>query len=133
MIGTSWIYGITKAHNNVYDGVSKNGYKKLNCDNNVLRTCRGTIPLSHLKSSHCTVLPTETGSRVGVMYIPTSEHEADMHFIINGEDQGPCVKRIPFMEAPLHVVVDVYGATTKVKIVQLYGGTIFIRVFCCVK
>lgn len=56
------------------------------------------------------------------MYVPTSDYEADMHFIINGEDQGPCVKRIPFMDAPLHVVVDVYGATTKVRIVQLYGG-----------
>lgn len=130
-IGTSWIYGITKAHNNVtkYKNCSKtknrkSALKKLCGDNNIIKTCRGTIPLSMLKPSRPTLdmLPTDMGSRVGVMYIPTSEYEADMHFIINGEDQGACVKHIPFTDAPLHVVVDVYGTTTKVRIVQLYGG-----------
>lgn len=131
-IGTSWIYGITKAHNNIYNGVAKSSYKKLNCDKNVIRTCRGTIPLSLLRPNRRTFLPTDTGSRVGVMYIPTNEYEADMHFIINGEDQGPCVKHIPYREAPLHVVVDVYGATTKVKIVQLYGGCWFFKINCLI-
>lgn len=130
-IGTSWIYGITKAHNNVseYENCGRNKSKKsvltkLCGDKSIIKTCRGTIPLSLLKPPRPTVdmLPTDMGSRVGVMYVPTSEREADMHFIINGEDQGACVKRIPFTEAPLHVVVDVYGTTTKVRIVQLYGG-----------
>lgn len=127
-IGTSWIYGITKAHNNVieYDKneSQKSCLKVLSGDKNIIRTCRGTIPLSMLKPPKpmADMLPTDMGSRVGVMYIPTSDSEADMHFIINGEDQGACVKRIPFRDAPLHVVVDVYGTTTKVRIVQLYGG-----------
>lgn len=132
MLGTSWVYGITKAQNSVFecDGVPKNGYKKLNCDRNVIRTCRGAIPLSLLRPNRRTFLPTDTGSRVGVMYVPTDDYEADMHFIINGVDQGACVKHIPYMEGPLHVVVDVYGATTKVRIVQLYGGC-FVDDFVC--
>lgn len=68
------------------------------------------------------ILPTDIGSRIGVMYVPTSAREADMHFIINGEDQGACTRNIPFASAPLHVVVDVYGATKQVRIIQLYGG-----------
>lgn len=68
------------------------------------------------------ILPTDIGSRIGIMYVPTSAREADMHFIINGEDQGACTRNIPFASAPLHVVVDVYGATKQVRIIQLYGG-----------
>lgn len=45
-----------------------------------------------------------------------------MHFIINGEDQGPCTKDIPYKEGALHAVVDVYGTTKQVKIIQLYGS-----------
>lgn len=43
-----------------------------------------------------------------------------MHFIINGIDHGPCVSDIPYKETPLHAVVDVYGTTKQVKIIQLY-------------
>lgn len=45
-----------------------------------------------------------------------------MHFIINGVDQGPCVRNIPYKNGALHAVVDVYGTTKQVKIVQLYGS-----------
>ncbi|KAK4883889.1 hypothetical protein RN001_000160 [Aquatica leii] len=128
-MGTSWIYGITKAHNNVYEyehqakAGSSGSYKKLRSDNGVIRTCRGTVPLSILKPIKHTrdILPTDTGSRIGVMYVPINEREANMHYIINGEDLGACVKHIPYNDAPLYVVVDVYGTTKKVRIIQLYG------------
>jgi neuralized-like protein 2 len=45
-----------------------------------------------------------------------------MHFIINGEDQGACTKEIPYKEKALFAVVDVYGTTKQVRIIQLYGG-----------
>lgn len=48
-----------------------------------------------------------------------------MHFIINGVDQGPCVRNIPFRNGALHAVVDVYGTTKQVKIIQLYGSELF--------
>ncbi|KAL1512772.1 hypothetical protein ABEB36_002304 [Hypothenemus hampei] len=125
-IGTSWIYGISKAHNNVFEYDNENGKKflkygkKTKRDCSTIRTCRGTVPDSLLKPSRplSDILPTDMGSRIGVMYIPTDEKEAEMHYIINGEDMGPCVKRIPYKNAPLHVVVDVYGTTKKVRIIQ---------------
>ncbi|XP_076061085.1 neuralized-like protein 2 isoform X2 [Oratosquilla oratoria] len=66
------------------------------------------------------ILPTDEGSRIGVIYIPKGEL-AEMHYIINGEDQGAFTKKLPYKEAPLFVVVDVYGTTKQVRIVQLYG------------
>ncbi|XP_017785088.1 PREDICTED: neuralized-like protein 2 [Nicrophorus vespilloides] len=118
--GTSWIYGISKAWNHFlnYD----TGWKVVPSENSI-KTCRGTVPISLLKPTKQTLgtLPTDAFSRVGVMYIPTSDHEANMHYIINGEDQGACVKHIPYTEMPLYVVVDVYGTTKKVRIIQLYG------------
>lgn len=68
------------------------------------------------------ILPTDTGSRIGVMYVPQAgSDKAEMHFIINGEDQGVCQKDIPYKAGPLHAIVDVYGTTKQVRIVQLYG------------
>lgn len=68
------------------------------------------------------LLATDIGSRIGVMYVPTSENKADMHFIINGEDQGPCAREIPYQQAPIFAVVDVYGSTKRVRVVQLNEG-----------
>lgn len=64
------------------------------------------------------------GSRIGVVFVPNpnDSSKAEMHFIINGEDQGPCTKDIPYKDGPLHAVVDVYGTTKQVKIIQLYGS-----------
>lgn len=128
-IGTSWIYGISKAHNNVIEYEDRLGTRIIRSGQKsvgeLLKTCRGVVPsnlLKPLRPSFQGILPTDMGSRIGVMYVPTSDCEADMHYIINGEDQGACVKHIPYTQAPLHVVVDVYGTTKKVRIIQLYGG-----------
>ncbi|XP_066146750.1 neuralized-like protein 2 isoform X1 [Euwallacea fornicatus] len=130
-IGTSWIFGISKAHahNNVLEYDYENGKKyiryggkRVSKQSSTVMTCRGTVPISLLKPPRALedILPTDMGSRIGVMYIPTDEKEAEMHYIINGEDMGACVRTIPYKEAPLHVVVDVYGTTKKVRIIQLY-------------
>lgn len=92
-----------------------------------IKTSRGIIPRSSLKAvspDGSEILPTDTGSRIGIMYVenPFDSNKAEMHFIINGEDQGPCTKDIPYKDGALHAVVDVYGTTKQVKIVQLYGG-----------
>jgi len=68
------------------------------------------------------LLPTDVGSRIGVMFNPTSSSTANMHFIINGEDQGPCARNIPYDNAPIYAVVDVYGSTKRIRTVQVYGG-----------
>lgn len=67
------------------------------------------------------ILPTDVGSRIGIMFKVTN-NEARMHFIFNGEDQGPSDDVIPYRKGPLFAVVDVYGTTKQVRIVQLYGG-----------
>lgn len=130
---TSWIFAITKT--NIYEfstGFShKNSFEPkyyLGDDTNV-HTSRGIIPRSALRPAHLDpsqqILPTDVGSRIGVVYVPKritpNGGTAEMHFIINGEDQGPCSKDIPYQDGPLFAVVDVYGTTKQVKIVQLYG------------
>jgi neuralized-like protein 2 len=79
--------------------------------------------------------PTDEGSRVGLIYVPRTPELADMHFIINGEDQGPCCREIPYGAGPLYAVVDIYGSTKQVRLIQLYqGGLSFIPIFCsCLK
>ena len=67
------------------------------------------------------MLPTDVGSRIGIVYVIRG-NKAEMHFIVNGEDQGPCAKDIPYQDGPLYAVVDVYGTTKQVRIIQLYGG-----------
>lgn len=66
------------------------------------------------------LLPTDVCSRIGVMYQASSENTAEMHFIINGQEQGPNALNIPYRNGSLHAVVDVYGTTKQVRIVQLY-------------
>lgn len=111
----------THTTSNVFSG-SILGDEKL-----FIKTSRGIIPRSSLKAispDGSDVLATDTGSRIGIVFVENSldSSKAEMHFIINGEDQGPCTKDIPYREGALHAVVDVYGTTKQVKIIQLYGG-----------
>ncbi|XP_067631400.1 neuralized-like protein 2 [Eurosta solidaginis] len=95
-----------------------------------VRTPRGMIPKRLLQptlgngcDSNSGILLTDKGSRIGVVYVPTEtdKDKGEMHFIINGVDQGPCTKEIPMDKSPLHVVIDVYGTTKQIRIIQLYG------------
>ncbi|CAD6228083.1 GSCOCG00006344001-RA-CDS [Cotesia congregata] len=129
-MGSSWVFAITQSHN-IYFSVSEgesnpHHEKKLITDGITVQTSRGIIPYTALKpntvGSSQNILPTETGSRIGVMYVPQRGTDlAEMHFIINGVDQGICGKDIPYKEKPIHAVVDVYGTTKQVRIVQLYA------------
>lgn len=137
-MSTSWIYAITKTQNYVYEfgtiGLapkSDGDPKYFLGDVNNVKTPRGTIPRSVLRPSTSVpsqdvLLPTDVGSRIGIVYVPQSRNScgdfAEMHFIINGEDQGPCSKDIPMRKGPLYAVIDVYGTTKQVRIIQLYGG-----------
>lgn len=109
-----------------------------------LRTSRGYVPRSALQPTPyvCTtpsgremtltrdnILPTDEGSRIGVIFLPRGD-VAEMHYIINGEDQGAFTKKLPYKEAELYAVVDVYGTTKQVRIVQLYGGVKSLKGAC---
>ncbi|XP_063977293.1 neuralized-like protein 2 [Diachasmimorpha longicaudata] len=133
-MGQSWIFAITSCPNVNIEGITRYGEsillqgRKLKTDGITVHTSRGLIPYAALtpnltqNDTSQDILPTETGSRIGVMYVPQAGTDlAEMHFIINGVDQGVCGKDIPYREGPLHAVVDVYGTTKQVRIVQLYG------------
>ena len=86
-----------------------------------------TIPSSSSSSSDSSIdgvtgniLPTDEGSRIGVYYVINRATDlAEMHFVINGEDQGPCVNNIPHHQDPIRAVVDVYGTTKQVRNAEL--------------
>ncbi|CAL4163375.1 unnamed protein product, partial [Meganyctiphanes norvegica] len=99
-----------------------------------LMTSRGLVPKSVLQPTpyvitapsgrkitlkRDNILPTDEGSRIGVIYLPRG-HLAEMHYVINGEDQGAFTKKLPYKDVPLYAVVDVYGTTKQVRIIQLY-------------
>ncbi|CAG0883942.1 unnamed protein product [Darwinula stevensoni] len=67
------------------------------------------------------VLPTDVGSRIGVFYIPSSEEFAEMHIVVNGADQGVLEDGIPYRDAPLFGVVDVYGTTKQVRVLHIHS------------
>lgn len=140
--GMSWIFPISKSQNNVLVelvnqvtiGRRENESRvSVLGDGRVVKTPRGIIskmvlkPQTPLNGSAQGILPMDAGSRIGVMFVPCAKVSkddqdlAEMHFIINGEDQGPCTKAIPYTTGPLHAVVDVYGTTKQVKIIQIYG------------
>ena len=78
-----------------------------------------------LKAAKKLLVATDVGSRIGVMFCPDETGIfARMHFIINGEDQGPSEEVIPISEdsAPLFAVVDVYGTTKQIRLIELYKG-----------
>lgn len=79
-------------------------------------------------------LPTDVGSQIGVYYrVGTDNRTAEMHFVINGVDQGPSAADIPYNGTPIYAIVDVYGTTKQVQIVQpVQAGKyllVFIRIF----
>lgn len=118
----------------------------LSCDKTVnilgnedlyVKTSRGVVPRRTLKPNtldSSDMLPSDTGSRIGMVYVqnPVDANKAEMHFIVNGEDQGPCTKDIPYKERELFAVIDVYGTTKQVKIIQIYESKSFsgYRHFC---
>ena len=145
-MGKSWIFAVTKSHNKVVysensdqDNGENEPYQSILGDTDIIQTQHGSfsrsllLPLGKLvltsgdmSSPHApkkNILPTDIGSRIGIMYRVVGD-SAEMRFIINGEDQGPCARNIPYHGGPLYAVVDVYGTTKQVRIIQLYGGKI---------
>lgn len=94
-----------------------------------VRTDHGIVARRMLKPgsaySYQNLLPSDMGSRIGMMFVPNPENpteEAELHFIVNGRDQGPCEKHIPYKNLDLFAVIDVYGTTKEVRIIQLYDS-----------
>lgn len=100
-----------------------------------IKTSRGVILrrllLPNIQSQCLNMLPSDTGSRIGMMYVqnPNDVNKAEMHFIVNGQDHGACARDIPYIERDLFAVIDVYGTTKQVKIIQVYESKFSINCF----
>ncbi|XP_065332598.1 neuralized-like protein 2 [Cloeon dipterum] len=139
-MGQTWVYGITKYRNYVYQGEDAHAENRENENDDrqeysqssvlgvrgdTVFTAKGPVKMSMLLPSPVMSrgpCPTDEGSRVGLIYVPRTPEYADMHFIINGEDQGPCCRTIPYRSGPLYAVIDIYGSTKQVRLLQLYQG-----------
>ncbi|XP_076173095.1 neuralized-like protein 2 [Ptiloglossa arizonensis] len=141
-LGNTWIFAINKC-NNLWDRSeymsgervpSTSRERKPITDGVNVQTSRGVIPFKALRPNeidYFCILPTDTGSRIGIMYVPQAgSDKAEIHFIINGEDQGVWAKDIPYKDGPVRAVVDVYGATKQVRIIQLYDDVSTLQSAC---
>ncbi|EDW01622.1 neuralized-like protein 2 [Drosophila grimshawi] len=135
-LGNSWIYPISKFEMNQRqeqcgDSVepipNEPPHRNLLGDATHVRTPRGLLPKRLLRpamdNGNSDILLTDRGSRIGIIYVPTETDasKGELHFIINGVDKGPVSKEIPLNRSPLYVVIDVYGTTKQIRIIQLEG------------
>jgi len=88
-----------------------------------LRPFGQTWIFSLTKRSEEVRLPSEVGSRVGVVFKPYDDVFAHIHLIVNGVDQGVVESHIPYHLGPLYVVADVYGTTKEIRIKQVHEVT----------
>ncbi|XP_037715630.1 neuralized-like protein 2 [Drosophila subpulchrella] len=132
-LGNSWIYPISKfemkeSNDIIEPETDDEPHRNLLGDATHVRTPRGLLPKRLLRPSmgngnDSDILLTDRGSRIGIIYVPTvqSASKGELHFIINGVDRGPVSRDIPLNRAPLFVVIDVYGTTKQIRIIQLEG------------
>ncbi|XP_015912710.1 neuralized-like protein 2 [Parasteatoda tepidariorum] len=64
--------------------------------------------------------PADVGSRIGVTYVIRNNF-AEMYMLLNGDVFGPCATGIPYRRGPLYAVIDLYGTTKQVRIIQTVG------------
>ncbi|XP_055927277.1 neuralized-like protein 2 isoform X2 [Argiope bruennichi] len=64
--------------------------------------------------------PADVGSRIGVTYV-IRDNLAEMYMLLNGNVFGPCATGIPYRSGPIYAVIDLYGTTKQVRIIQTFG------------
>lgn len=103
-LGLSWIFPISKtapikSTNQI--GNSKSPYLKTSYGN----ICRSLLQPTLSNKDSSEMLATDTGSRIGVLYVPSKENKelAEMHFIVNGDDYVQAID-IPYKKSNLYVV-----------------------------
>lgn len=69
--------------------------------------------------------PADVGSRIGVTYV-VRDNLAEMYILLNGDVFGPCATAIPYRRGPLYAVIDLYGTTKQVRVIQTFGSKYFI-------
>uniref|UniRef100_A0A8C4R870 Neuralized E3 ubiquitin protein ligase 2 n=1 Tax=Eptatretus burgeri TaxID=7764 RepID=A0A8C4R870_EPTBU len=72
---------------------------------------------------------TARGSRVGVLFTVLSRALASMHLLVNGRPVGPCATELP-LTGPLWALVDVFGCTKAVQVIELEYGVPSLKTLC---
>lgn len=109
-LGSSWIYPISKTA-----PINNSSNQLCNSKSPFLKTPYGNIcrailkPTASNNKDPAEMLATDTGSRIGVIFVPSQENKdlAEMHFIVNGEEYTQAVD-IPYKESNLFVVGKYY-------------------------
>ncbi|XP_002735260.1 neuralized-like protein 2 [Saccoglossus kowalevskii] len=130
-MGKTWIFAITKSHNRVPSANRENEdsstlrpvHRKPFIEDFIgyIRCGSVNIPKHMLvgkDKSGGELVATCNGSRIGVTY-EIVDGVAEMHFLINGEDQGAAIMDQADLDRPFYCVVDVYGTTKRVRVIQL--------------
>ncbi len=70
-----------------------------------------------LLKAYDNILPTDIGSRVGIQV----SLKGELFFFINGKRYGPCASEVPVECKDVYAVVDLYGVTKQIRVIQLKG------------
>jgi len=109
-VGKSWVYAITQSSNHLYydedvpdrieDGDDARGEPRSSSEGEATRAAiiRQRLVGRHLvnprhSGAATRILPTEVGSRVGLMYT-CHAGRGELHLVVNGEEYGPCARDI---------------------------------------
>ncbi|XP_077983451.1 neuralized-like protein 2 [Glandiceps talaboti] len=129
-MGKSWIFAITKHHNRVPTAGRDVGERPSTIGNrrpfiqsfgNYVKCGNAHIPKHKLvgrDKEGGELVATCMGSRIGITY-EINDGVIEMHFLINGDDQGGAIMDQADPELPFYGMIDVYGTTRQVKIIQL--------------
>lgn len=118
-IAPSWIHGVTDhGHiNKTVNGVWSNNFS-VTLD--TIRTCKGVYLKDALRKCTGDGKPDIcVGGKLGIFYIPLNDQFANLYLIINSVVLGPTATEIPYSNQPPRVIVDLYGNTRKIKIIDM--------------
>eukprot|EP00794_Sanderia_malayensis_P019083 gene19083-20999_t len=73
-----------------------------------------------LFKAHNNILPTDIGSRIGIHV----SLKGELYFFVNGRRFGPCASDIPIDNDDVFAVVDLYGVTKQIRVVQVKVPTL---------
>lgn len=119
----SWVYAI-KPNDEMPFGDDFNGIaiaRDTNYDE--LSTTKNQKMNYKLLKSQDNVLPTDVGSRIGIHVSLNGE----LFFYVNGTKFGPCALEVPVDYGGVFAVVDLYGVTKQIRVIQVEGEKAYLQ------
>lgn len=143
-LGSTWLYALNTMINALYERDSctcrevnwpkdGNSIDEIAFSDDTIETCWGTYPRFCLKSLNPSdkLSDGNVGFKIGVLYLPTDDTVANLYLMINGDVLGPFATEIPYKEHPLYAVVDIYGKTKRVRLLQIQARKLNVLYIVC--